>query len=575
MLAWLKRLGTPPVFADQESSRAARMLYILLYILAPAAAVILLNNMLIGELLTVYALALAELILLGVLWLTRRGRVQWAGMVLVLVLLVVVTYSLQSAAGLHDIGIATYPLIVVAASLLLNRRNFFIAMGLTITAVGWLAFGEMEGLFTPLVPARDTIPSDFVTATVILGVTAITARLMATNLVRGLEQAQTEIAERKLAEDALRDSEERFRELGELLPEIVYEMDDQGMVTFVNRQTYEITGYSQEDLERGFEGVTLYIPQDRERARQNIRALMAGQPTDGAEFTAQRKDGSTFPVLSRAAPIVREGRAVGVRGVIVDITERKRAEDEVRRFNQELEQRVAERTAQLESANRELDAFAHSVSHDLRAPLRAMSGYSTILLDECSEHVSEDAQRYLHHVQDSVHHMQELIDDLLAFSRLGRQDLVKQNVLPRELVDQVLRDLLAEQGEHHVEVVVGDLPPCRADPSLLWLVYLNLLSNALKFTRGRNPARIEVGCAREDGTDIYYVRDNGVGFDMRYANKLFGVFQRLHSPQEYEGTGVGLATVQRIVRRHDGRAWAKGEVDAGATFYFTLNEEGM
>jgi PAS domain S-box-containing protein len=388
--------------------------------------------------------------------------------------------------------------------------------------------------------------------------------------IRNVVLLSEDITERKLAEMAVRESEERFRELAELLPEIVFELNEQGILTFVNRQAFEISGYSQEDFDRGFEAITLYVPEDRDRARRNVRALMKGEPSEGHEYIAQRKDGSTFPVIARSVPIVREGRPIGVRGVIFDISERTRAENEIRQLNEELEQRVLMRTAQLEAANQELEAFAYSVSHDLRAPLRAMDGFSHILLHEHASQLSADAQRYLHMVRESAQRMEHLIDSLLTFSRLGRQDLHKQTVSPEKLVDRVLRDLRAEQDEREVEVLVGDLPACQADPVLLLQVYANLLSNAFKFTRGRDRARIEVGCEEVAGQEVYYVRDNGVGFDMAYADKLFGVFQRLHSVQEYEGTGVGLATVQRIVRRHGGRVWAEAEEDAGATFYFTL-----
>jgi len=239
----------------------------------------------------------------------------------------------------------------------------------------------------------------------------------------------------------------------------------------------------------------------------------------------------------------------------------------------ELQREVAERIqteAALEAANQELEAFVYSASHDLRAPLRAMDGFSHILVQEYASQMPSEARGYLDRVRDSAQHMGQLIDDLLAFSRLGRRESHVQTVSPQDLVEQVLQDLRAEQADRQVEFVVGDLPPCQADRALLRQVYANLLSNALKFTRERVAARIEIGYEEAEGKGAYYVRDNGVGFDMRYANKLFGVFQRLHSAQAYEGTGVGLAIVQRIVRRHGGRVWAEAEVGEGATFYFAL-----
>ncbi len=226
--------------------------------------------------------------------------------------------------------------------------------------------------------------------------------------------------------------------------------------------------------------------------------------------------------------------------------------------------------ADLEAANKELEAFSYSVSHDLRAPLRAIDGFSRILLQEHAPSLPPDVQRYLGIVSRNAQHMDQLITDLLAFSRLARQPLNKETVDPPSLVRAALEDLRAEQEGRRVEILIGDLPPCQADPTLLRQVFANLLSNALKFTRKRDVARIEIGCQRIAGENVYYVRDNGVGFDMRYADKLFGVFQRLHLAEEYEGTGVGLAIVQRIIQRHGGRVWAQAEVDKGATFYFVL-----
>jgi signal transduction histidine kinase len=245
----------------------------------------------------------------------------------------------------------------------------------------------------------------------------------------------------------------------------------------------------------------------------------------------------------------------------------------VRNSQRNLEHLVQERTEQLEAANKELEAFSYSVSHDLRAPLRAVNGFSQIALNKFGSQLPADGQRYLQTIHNSAQQMGTLIDDLLNFSRLSRQPLNKQAVNNSRLVQSALNDLQAEQQGRAVEVRVGELPACEGDANLLKQVWINLISNALKYSRGRNPAIIEIGCSTESGEPVYFVRDNGAGFEMQYAHKLFGVFQRLHRAEDFEGTGVGLAIVQRIIHRHGGRIWAKAEPDKEAIFYFALGNQ--
>jgi signal transduction histidine kinase len=257
-----------------------------------------------------------------------------------------------------------------------------------------------------------------------------------------------------------------------------------------------------------------------------------------------------------------------------EIGERTKAETALRRLNDELEVRVAARTAALEAANKELEAFSYSVSHDLRAPLRVIDGFARILREDYTASLPDEAQQYFGYIRENAQRMNSLIDDLLAFSHLSRQPLTKGSVDVAELVCQCLHELESEQAGRQLAIHVGKLPACAGDRSLLKQVWFNLLSNALKYTRKRDVAEITVGSQRQGDDTVYFVQDNGAGFDMRYSNKLFGVFQRLHRAEEYEGTGVGLANVQRIVLRHGGRIWAEAAVNQGATFYFTLGSEG-
>jgi signal transduction histidine kinase len=255
--------------------------------------------------------------------------------------------------------------------------------------------------------------------------------------------------------------------------------------------------------------------------------------------------------------------------------ERVRLAEALAQTNGQLEgkvREVTERTQQLEAANRELEAFSYTISHDLRAPLRAVSGFTAILLEEYGDAMAAEARGYLKRVKDSGDHMGHLVDDLLAFSRLGRQAMRTQRASIRRIVERSLEQLTAAREGRPVEVVIGELPEAECDPALLEQVFVNLLSNAFKYSRRREQARIEVGVLKTDANEgaTYFVRDNGAGFDMEYASKLFGVFQRMHRSEDFEGTGVGLAIVQRIVERHGGRIWAEAKVEGGATFYFTL-----
>jgi len=224
----------------------------------------------------------------------------------------------------------------------------------------------------------------------------------------------------------------------------------------------------------------------------------------------------------------------------------------------------------LAKLNKELEAFSYSVSHDLRAPLRAISAFSNDLLRTYGPQMPPDATDLLGGVISSGQRMAQIIDDLLRLSRLGRQRLSKQPVRVSDLTQEVLNELRSEHSDRHIQIQVHDLPDCDADPSLLKQVLINLLTNAFKFTRQRANATVEIGCRLQNRERVYFVRDNGAGFDMRYVDNLFGAFQRLHGDHEFEGSGVGLSIVQRIIQRHGGRVWAEGEVDKGATFYFTL-----
>jgi PAS domain S-box-containing protein len=383
-----------------------------------------------------------------------------------------------------------------------------------------------------------------------------------------------DITDRKRAEEARQETEARYRVLVEQVPAVAYtdSAEQVGVTLYISPQLKIMTGYDPEEWEADNDlWLKIMHPEDRGRVSAEYSHVLETGGPFRSEYRAVARDGRMVWVRDEAT-LVRDatGRPLFWQGIMLDITERKRAEEEIRGLNESLERKVQERTAQLEAANKELEAFSYSVSHDLRAPLRAIDGFSRIVLEEHAPALAPEAQRYLHLVQDNTQQMGRLVDDLLAFSRLSRQPISKQRLDPTDLVRAALQDLHAEQAGRQIDLLIQDLPACQADPSLLRQVWVNLLSNALKFTRRRERAVIEVGSYEEDTHPVYYVKDNGVGFDMRYVGKLFGVFQRLHKAEEYEGTGVGLAIVQRIVHRHGGRVWAVAKVDQGATFWFTL-----
>jgi len=319
-------------------------------------------------------------------------------------------------------------------------------------------------------------------------------------------------------------------------------------------------------------------PDDRIPLMSALRKAIETQTVYSNEHRLVRPDGSVRIVHARAEMVFdpESGELVRLIGTTQDVTERTRSREQIQQLNEQLERRVAERTAELEAANHDLEAFAYSVSHDLRAPLRAINGYAKIVLDEQSHALDETGIASLARIQSSACRMDSLIDGLLALSRLGRRPIEIATVESRPVVDDVIDEIglgLRTTAGNPFEVVFGELPACDADPALLRQVFVNLVGNAVKFSRDRPDARIEIGSSAVGRERVWYVRDNGIGFDMKHAPEVFGVFHRLVSARPFEGTGLGLAIVDRIVRRHGGRIWAESAPGDGATFYFTLEKQ--
>jgi PAS domain S-box-containing protein len=384
---------------------------------------------------------------------------------------------------------------------------------------------------------------------------SVVRRRVERELRQARDDLQMEIAERTQQASLLN-----------LTHDTIFVRDMTDVITYWNRGAEELYGWTAEKAigKHAHQLLQPVFPAPIEGIRAE---LLRSNRWDG-ELETLRADGTRVVVASRwSLRRDEQGRPAAILETNNDITERKRREQEIRVLNEEL----GRRTGELEASNKELEAFAYSISHDLRAPLRHMAGFTELLQKNTASLLNEKSQRYVKMILESAQRMGRLIDDLLAFSRLGRSETHKTMLNLKELVEEALAEVRQDVDGRNIVWKVDELPAGYGDRSMLRLVLVNLISNSLKFTRTRSQAEVEIGSV-DQGQDqlVLFVRDNGVGFDMKYVNKLFGVFQRLHPAEAFEGTGIGLATVQRIVHRHGGRVWAEGAVDKGATFYFSL-----
>ena len=376
------------------------------------------------------------------------------------------------------------------------------------------------------------------------------------------------------ARAALLASEERFRQLMEQAPEAIIVYDPAlGRVVDVNANAERLFGRSRAELQAmGF--TNFYAPEqpDGRPVAESFAEYTAQVQREGAAVLERviRGPGGRLLTCELRLSYLPSANHRLIRGSYIDITERKRVEAQIRGMNDELELQVRERTASLEASTREMEAFSYSVSHDLRAPLRAIDGFSRVLLDDYGDRLDAEGQRYLGRVRAGAQHMGQLIEDLLKLSHIARVDLERQPVDLGAQARRILEGLSQGYPQRRVQTVIPSRLTSMGDPRLLSIALDNLLGNAWKYTQMKPEAKIELGFEVLEGEPTYFVRDNGAGFDMRYADKLFGAFQRLHSGSDYEGTGIGLAIVQRIIHRHGGRIWAEAEPGKGATFFFTL-----
>lgn len=457
--------------------------------------------------------------------------------------------------------------------------------GLQALYPGEGGFNEKAGVYRAVesirVPINDEISAAFILASSLsVGIAAMFILLFFNRrlkIVVGEKTAslEAEIVERKQKEEELRESEEAYRTVANFTYDWEYWVAPDGTLRYISPSCERHTGYSVDEFVQNPNLInSITHPDDRVLLASHLpvnQDITGKAHRHHVDFRVKLRTGEERWFAHVCQPVYDGDRKyLGQRASNRDITDRKKADEEVHRLNVELEQRVIDRTAQLESANNELEAFCYSVSHDLRAPLRHIDGYVDLLVSRCRDGLTEKGLHYVDTIAASARQMGVLIDDLLQFSRTGRTELHREKMDMNQALNESLTILQECSSGRSIEWVIGDLPFVRGDYALLRQVWANLLGNAVKYTRIRETARIEISAMEENGEILFAVKDNGVGFDMQYVNKLFGVFQRLHSQEEFEGTGIGLATVQRIINRHGGRVWAEATLNQGATFYFTL-----
>ncbi|MBN2547587.1 MAG: PAS domain S-box protein [Anaerolineales bacterium] len=571
MFSKIRAALKPPAFLDEERDRLARILTVILITLLFASLVVAVITYISGNMSSAYALLGGGLVAVFSLWLTRRGMVRLASFLVLLMFLIMTTFVLFNGNGIHDISIIAYPVVILLGSLLVRQRSFFILTGLCILSAGMVVFGEINGwLVTPFSQATEY--SDIVSIAVVMGIMAVSAYLLSDSLYTSLERAR--LNERALAEtnrqleqqaEEIQASEARWRSLVENAPDMIMNVLQDGTIEYTNARggsTAEVTGRKVYDF---------MPPENRGMAQDAIDYVFStGQPTR-YEILGYLPDGKQGWFSVRLSPVFHGDQVISLTLISTNVTERKKAEEEIHQLNATLEQRVAARTAELEAKNREMETFTYSVSHDLKAPLRGIDGYSRLLLDDYADRIDEDGQSFLRTIRNATEQMNRLIDDLLTYSRLERRLVSRMAIDLSELISSILGERSQELNDRNVQIIIS--LPCMhitAEPEGLAQALRNLLDNALKFTQSAAAPCIEIGGYETETACVLWIKDNGIGFDMQYHDRIFEIFQRLHRLEEFPGTGIGLALVRKVVQRIGGRVWAESVPGAGATFFLEI-----
>jgi len=554
----------PPQLDDESTTMQARSLHF--------AQLIALGTATIVGVITIFSHSVENITLVGIafpiiiasIWLLRSGHLRSASILFMLLVVGLVTLSqINSDEGIHSAATLIYPMFLILASRFLSRRETIIVTLLMLASTGIVAYLEISGTIATLytINKPKAVVEDIFIISLFIIVSAIASRLTIENLFSSIERANK--------------NEERYRLISDITSDYVFQSTIKPSGTLSNLWVAgafeKVTGYSPKEFDERGGWRSIVHPEDLSQDDQDLSDLRAKKRID-SRLRIITKQGDICWVRIVARPIwdEQENKLAGIYGAVQNITLQKNAEAEITHLNTSLEKRVEERTADLQAALNELEEFSYTISHDLRAPLRAVSGYAGILLNDHRDTLEELSLRNIKLIETNARRMGVMIDGLLAFLHLNRKTMSKEPIQTEKLVRRAIQFFEPETIGRNIDIQVGELPFCYADADLLAQVFRSLIGNAIKYTRDRDPAILEIGANEQDGRTVYFVRDNGIGFDMQYQSKLFGVFQKLHQVEEFEGEGLSLAIVHRIIQRHGGTIWAEAEVGKGATFYFTL-----